>query len=179
MNQSEFDDLTRSFIGLELSRLWRGHGTTLFAEVGPLSRTYSRSGRPKADRSLDFSWCWRVESQRSILFGSFSSDRRIKHGIASLQGLFIEGISVCGRLPELRVQLSGGRWVSTFATQESQPDWTVFLPDASYLTVRRGTVIRADPSQQISQMTAIAPEKRKRKDLGCNESATGRRFFRG
>ena len=149
MNQSEFDDLTRSFIGLELSRLWRGHGTALFAEVGPLSRTYSRSGCPKADRSLDFCWCWRVESQRSILFGSYSSDRRINHGIASLQGLIIEGISVCGRLPELRVQLSGGRWVSTFATQESQPDWTVFLPDESCLTVRRGAVIHADPSQPI------------------------------
>ena len=148
MNQSEFDDLTRSFIGLELSRPWRGHGSALFAEIGPLSQTYERTNHPKAERGLEFSWCWRVESSRSILFGSSSSDRRITHGVASLAGLTIEGISLCGRLPELRVQLSGGRWITSFAASESQPDWSVFLPDGSWLTVRRGTVVREAEKNQ-------------------------------
>lgn len=142
MNQSEFDDLTRSFIGLELSRPWRGHGSALFAEVGPLSHTYERTNNPKAERGLDFSWSWRVESSRSILFGSFSSDRRINHGVASLAGLTIKGISLCGRLPELCVRLSGGRWIASFAASDSQPDWSIFLSDRSWLTVRRGTVVR-------------------------------------
>ncbi len=147
MPQSEFDELTRSFIGLQLSRPWCGHGSALFAEVGQLSRTYSRTKHPKAERGLEFSWCWRVESQRSILFGSSSSDRRINHGIATLQGLTIQAISLCGRLQELHVELSGGRWLTSFATSESQPDWTVFLPDGSWLTVRRGTIVRETDKQ--------------------------------
>ncbi len=148
MNQSEFDDLTRSFIGLELSRPWRGHGSALFSEVGPLTQAYEHTNRPRAERGLEFSWCWRVESLRSILFGSYSSDRRINHGVASLAGLTIEAISLCGRLPELCVRLSDGRWVTSFATSESQPDWGVYLPDGSWLTVRRGTVVREAEKNQ-------------------------------
>ena len=147
MNQSEFDDFARSFIGLELSRLWRGDYTALYAEVGTLS--HDRRGHLRADRNLYFSWSWRVESQRSILFGSYSSERRITHGIASLQGLVIEGISICGRLPELCVRLSGDLWISTFATDESQPDWTVTFPDRYCLNVRRGTVIHVDATRPI------------------------------
>lgn len=148
MNRSEFDDLTRSFIGLELSRPWRGDGSALYAEVGPLSHTYKRTNHPKADRGLEFSWSWRVESSRSLLFGSSSSDRRITHGVASLAGLTIEGVSLCGRLPELCVRLSGGRWITSFAASESQPDWSVFLPDGSWLTVKRGTIVREAAKNQ-------------------------------
>lgn len=142
MNQSEFNDFTRSFVGLELSRPWRGHGSTLFAEVGPLTQAYERTNHPKAERGLDFGWSWRVESQRAILFGSYSSDRRITHGVAALHGLTIESISLHGRLPELHLRLSGGRWLTTFNASESQPDWTVFLPDGSWLKIRRGTLVR-------------------------------------
>lgn len=142
MNQSEFHDLTRSFLGLEFSRPWRGHGTALFIEVGPLLHTYKRTNHPKADRGLEFGWCWRVESSRSILYGSSSGDRRINNGIASLAGLTIEGISLRGRLSGLCVHLSGGRLVTSFEASESQPDWSVFLTDGSWLTVRRGTVVR-------------------------------------
>ncbi len=142
MNQSEFYVLTRAFIGLELSRSWRGYGSALFAEIGPLSHTYEFTNHPKAERGLEFSWCWRVESQRSILFGSNSSDRRINRGIASLEGLTVEAISLCGHLPELCVRLFGERWITSFAALQSQPDWSVFLPDGSWLTVRRGIVVR-------------------------------------
>ncbi len=134
--------MTQSFIGLQLSRPWRGHGTALFSEVGPLLSTYEHSKRPKAERGLDFSWSWRVESLRSILFGSSSSDQRVTRGVASLTGLTIEGISLEGRLPELCVQLSGGIWITSYAASETRPDWSIFLSDGSWLTVRRGKVVR-------------------------------------
>jgi len=152
VNQSEFDDITRSFIGLELSRPWRGHGTALFSEVGPLLHTYERTKRPKAERGLEFSWSWRVESSRSILFGSSSSDRRITRGVASLAGLTIEGISLEGRLPELCVRLSGGLWITSYAASETQPDWSIFLSDGTWLTVRRGRVVREAPTRESTQM---------------------------
>jgi len=148
VNQSEFDDITRSFIGLALSRPWRGHGTALFSEVGPLFHTYERTERAKAERGLEFSWCWRVESSRSILFGSSSGDRRITRGVASLVGLTIEGISLEGRLPELCVQLSGGIWITSYAASESQPGWSIFLSDGTWLTVRRGKVVREAPTHE-------------------------------
>jgi hypothetical protein len=151
VNPSEFDDITRPFIGLELSRPWRGHGTALFSEVGPLLHTYERTKRPKAERALEFSWSWRVESARSILFGSSSSDRRISRGVDSLAGLTIERISLAGRLPELCVQLSGGLWITTYAASETQPDWTIFLSDSTWLTVRRGSVVREGPTRESCQ----------------------------
>jgi hypothetical protein len=151
VNQSEFDDITRSFIGLELSRPWRGHGTALFSEVGLLSHTYERTKRPKAELGLEFSWSWRVESARSILFGSSSSERRIARGVDSLAGLTIEGISLAGRLPELCVQLSGGVWITSYSASETQPDWSIFLSDGTWLTVRRGRVVREAPTQKSNK----------------------------
>ena len=154
MHHAEFDELTRSFIGLPLSRPWRGSGSALFTEIGPLSRTYPRSNHPKADRGLEFSWSWRVESVRSILFGSSSSDRRINSGIQRLEGLIIERIALCGRLPEIHVELSGGRSIRSFAASGTQPDWTVFLADGSWLTVRRGTIVRETNKQFANDRNA-------------------------
>jgi hypothetical protein len=152
VNQSEFDDITRSFVGLELSRPWRGHGTALFSEVGPLLHTYERTKRPRAERGLEFSWSWRVESARSILFGSSSSDRRIARGVDSLAGLTIEGISLVGRLPELCVKLSGGLWIASYSASETQPDWSIFLSDGTWLTIRRGRVVREAATHESTQM---------------------------
>lgn len=142
MRQQEFDDLTRPFLGLPLSRLWRRCGSALYVEVGPLSLRYPRSNYAKAERGLEFGGTWRVETSRSILFGSSSSDQRINQGLKPLENLVIEGISPGGRLPELHVKLSSGRWQSSFAASESQPDWTAFLPDGSWFTVSGGRLKR-------------------------------------
>jgi hypothetical protein len=86
-------------------------------------------------------WSWRIESPRGIVFGSWSSDRRIDNGIARLKSLRLDAIALVGRLPELLVNFSSDRWLSTFMTAEGQPEWTIFLPDHSWLTVERGTVV--------------------------------------
>ena len=140
ITEGQFKQMTRSLVGLPISRPWRGIGTAFYTEVGPLTQTYKRTGHAKADRGLDFSYGWRVEGQRSVLFGSFSGKQKIQHGIESLTGLTILDITVTGRLPELCVQLSDGRWIHSFAASEGQPDWSVFLDDSSWLTVRRGRV---------------------------------------
>jgi hypothetical protein len=46
-----------------------------------------------------------------------------------------------GRLPELVIALSGGLWVHAFNTAEGQPQWTVFLPDESWLRVDGGRLV--------------------------------------
>jgi hypothetical protein len=138
----EFEPLTRCFIGLEISRPWRGIGSALFVEVGPLIQAYERTSHKKAERGLDFGYSWRVEAQRSAVFGSFSNDQKINRGIDALKEFTILDIKVTGRLPELYVQLSNDRWIHSFATTEGQPEWTIFLNDRSWLTVKRGRIVR-------------------------------------
>ena len=142
VSPSEFKTIVEPLIGLSVSRPWRGHGAALFMELGPLTGTYPGSGRPKADAGVAFDWCWRVESYGAVAFGSSSGDRKIDHGILSLEGAFIECITIVGRLPELSVQLSDGRWIQSFAAAEGQPGWSLFLNDQTWLGVNRGVVYR-------------------------------------
>ena len=138
----EFESLTRSFVGLDVTQPWRGYGSAFFMEVGPLTQVYERTGHKKAESGFDFGYSWRVEAHRSVLFGSFSSDQKINRGITTLEGFTILDVKATGRLPELCVQLSSGRWIHSFATTEGQPEWTVFLNDRSWLTVKRGRIVR-------------------------------------
>ena len=138
----EFESLTRSFVGLDVTRPWRGYGSAFFMEVGPLTQVYERTGHTKAECGFDFGCSWRVEAQRSVLFGSCSSDQKINRGIATLKGFAMLDVKATGRLPELCVQLSSGRWIHSFATAEGQPEWIIFLKDGSWLTVKRGRIVR-------------------------------------
>ena len=137
-------------VGLEVSRPWRGYGSALFLELGalheeplPVSRVRPEGGTVlRGEATVMIKWSWRVERPRSIAFGSWSTDRKMDFGIARLEGRRVEGITVEGRLPELVLALSGGRWVHAFSTVEGQPEWTLFLPDGSWLTVVGGGLVR-------------------------------------
>jgi hypothetical protein len=85
---------------------------------------------------------WRVERRSSIQFGSWSTDRKINSGLPRLQDRYIEEISAVGRLPEISIRLSGALWLHSFMTAEGQPDWSVFLLDRTWVTVRRGSIVR-------------------------------------
>ena len=93
-------------------------------------------------------WSWRVERARSIEAGSWSTDRRIDAAVARLRGPRVSTLAVVGRLPELLLGLSDGRWVHSFMTAEGQPAWTLFLPDGSWLTVERGRIVHDVQNQQ-------------------------------
>ena len=72
-------------------------------------------------------------------------------GIAKLTGLRILGLTVDGRLPELVIALSGGRWLHSFMTEQGQPDWTVFLRDGSWVNVVSGLVVHDTQNQKVGQ----------------------------
>jgi hypothetical protein len=93
-------------------------------------------------------WSWRIEGARSVEFGSWSSERRINAGIKRLTGSKISDITVAGRLPELVLVLTGGRWVHSFMTADGQPEWAVFLRDGSWLAVKEGHLIHDAPHAQ-------------------------------
>jgi hypothetical protein len=132
-----FEEAVAPAVGLTISHTWQGHGSAIFLELGKLHRKVGRH-HPQGQFSIMLPWSWRVESPRRVEFGSWSSDRKIASGVASLTGQTVEAISVAGRLPELVLAFSGQRWVHSFMTAEGQPGWTVFLPDGDWYCVKRG-----------------------------------------
>jgi hypothetical protein len=159
-----FVELTRPLIGLPVSHSWRGHGSALLLELGRLRRVAStrlarearRPINPKGEAGVMLEWSWRVEGARSIQVGSWSSDRRIDTGIAALTSRHVIDIRVEGRLPELIVGLSVGRWLRSFMTAEGQPAWTVFLRDGSWLTVERGRMIHNTQNHRRGRQTSAS-----------------------
>jgi len=107
-----------------------------------------RPPNPRGEFGIMLEWSWRVERARSIEAGSWSTERRIDTAVARLRGPRVTAVSVTGRLPELVVGLSDGKWVHSFMTAEGQPAWTLFLPDGSWLTVERGRIIHDVQNQR-------------------------------
>ena len=137
----KFNELVRPLIGLPVSRPWRGYGSALCLELGKRTHKGYPSGRAKGVAGVMIEWSWRAESAKAIRFGSFNMNAKMNHEIARLRGR-IENISLFSRLPEILIQLSGGSWISSYMTANGQPQWAIFLPDKSWLVVRRGRVVR-------------------------------------
>lgn len=133
ITRQEFDKLTRPLLGLPVSRTWRSMGTAIFLELGELSEEIHRRKDGTTRTSLHgqvsvmIEWSWRIERARSIELGSWSGNRKITNGLSRLQGLSVVDVGVEGRLPELVIELSGKRWLHSFMTTESQPEWCLFL----------------------------------------------------
>lgn len=117
--------------GQTLTAVCRGYGSAIFLEFGRLTKQFRRDGsptKPRGEITIMIEWSWRIEDETSILGGSWSEESDWEAIFTSLVGRTVENISVFGRLPELSVALSGGRYVSSFMTSDDQPAWTVFLP---------------------------------------------------
>ena len=154
LSSTQFFELTRPLIGLPVSRTWRGYGSAIFFELGLLTSYESkrRDGevriRSVGEITLMIEWSWRVEKPRSIAFGSWNSKRQIENGIQKLQGSIVEGVELEGRLPEIVIALSGGRWVHSFMTVESQPQWGVLWKHAEH-PQQRSSWIHCDQGKLV------------------------------
>jgi hypothetical protein len=104
----------------------------------------------KGEATVMVEWSWRVELKRSIEAGSWSSDARLERALAGLKGRRLLALSTEGRLPELVVTLSAGRWLHAFMTAEGQPSWTVFLTDESWLTVANGVTVHDTQNRRLA-----------------------------
>ena len=147
----QFQAITRTLIGLRISRAWRSDGSIVYFELGQLSpHHYTRKDgsiltRYYGEASIYLELGWRVERLRSIFFGSSSSRKRIDNCLKKMEGLEVMDISIQGRLPELVVQLSDGFWLQSFSSDEGQPEWDLrFGEDASkgkYLESKNGKIV--------------------------------------
>jgi hypothetical protein len=148
MSPGEFQERVAPLIGKEVSRPWLGIGTALYLEAGPLITVY-KSGKPKALCGFDLGSCWRVECADSIAWSSDDPRPLLERHLDQLQSRVIESITTCNRLPELCIQFSGNYWLSTFST-EDQPDWSLFLPNQSYLEVKGGEIRLSTDHRSLS-----------------------------
>lgn len=115
--------------GLPVSRIWRGHGSALFIELGALTPRSRRDGSPgeaEGEIGLMIEWSWRIEDGQSIACGSWS-DKALWHPtFARLLGRAVDDLSTFGHLPELVLSLASNLRVASFMTAEGDPAWTLF-----------------------------------------------------
>jgi len=131
--------------GKSVTHVWRGHGSAIFLEFGALTETRRRDGtpgQPDGELTLMIAWSWRVERPRSILCGSWSSERRWPAMFRHLVGNEVSQVEFLGKLHEISVSLSNGLRVVSFMTAEGQPSWALIArqPRLGSLHVRKGSL---------------------------------------
>ena len=96
----------------------------------------------KGEVTIFAGYDWRLERKASIAAGSGDSLRKRSAVADSLLGTTVSFAGVTGRIPELQLAFSNGIWLSTFATQQGQPDWSVSfnLESPLHLCVERGVI---------------------------------------
>ena len=124
-------DFARPLIGMPVSHVWRGHGSAIFVEFGELKqpKIHPRNGslmQPDGEMGLMIEWSWRIEGPRSIVCGSWSSERRWPAALRRLLGARVVKVETFGRLPELSISLSNNLHLASLMTAEGQPQWSLF-----------------------------------------------------
>lgn len=114
--------------GMEVTHLWRGHGSALFLEFGALAPRQRRDGspgHPEGEVSLAIEWSWRIESANAIVCGSWSDEKLWEPTFQLLRNRKVEQLKLFGRLPEVSLSLSGDLHLLSFSTTDGQPQWSV------------------------------------------------------
>jgi|SRR5215470_11226505 len=150
---SSLQPFRHAVLGKEVALVWRGHGSAILLELGELTPSNKRRrdgslARPYGEVSLMIEWSWRIEGPRSILGGSWSSERKWPELFKRLTGGRVTDVSTFGVLPEVLVSLSNGYRVASFMTAEGQPEWALISrrnPKGT-LRVSRGKLSIEPPS---------------------------------
>ena len=125
---SEFSCFVAPLIGLCVSRIWQGYGSTIFLEFGRLHSTRKRDGQlgsPRGEWSLFIAWSWRIEGKRRIWCGSWSDGERWPRAFARLQNASVAAVTLVGRLPEIDLTLANGLHLVSMMTAEGDPSWAL------------------------------------------------------
>ena len=112
--------------GETVSLTWRGAGTAIFLEIGPLIDEQHRKGQA----TIGVEWSWRIEKDSKILLGSFNEDGEIEEFLSILTGEVIDRIGFFGQPPELLINFESGLRLASFATVGGDPQWSVNVGDA-------------------------------------------------
>ena len=89
----EFEAVISVLQTLKISHAWKGYGSAIFLELGPLRQQETRNNARGAS-TVAIYWDWRVESDLQILGGSSHTGRHIQETLKSLIGAEISAISI-------------------------------------------------------------------------------------
>ncbi len=133
-----FEILTQPLIGLPVTFPWKGHGSTIFVELGKLES--SKFGGKQGESSISIDWDWRVENISSVLLGSSTSGPKIKLGIQKLLGCTVKKIWLSEPILELNVEFSNGLFLRSMIMRPSDPEWSIRLPSKQWLSPGKGSL---------------------------------------
>lgn len=123
-----FAQVAKDLVGMELSHLWRGHGTALFLEFGKLSerlRNDGSVGNPIGEISVGLEFDWRIEVDRRLLIGSYGDQQLWPKLFKSSMGKRASHVELFGDVPELRVVMAERERLLSFSLDDSGPEWGV------------------------------------------------------
>jgi len=165
--------------GLKISRAWRSFDPCIFLEIGQSRKeTLQLPKHSKPLRTLRGQiTCmtesdWRVETSRSIQFGSGFSNGRIDKMLKSLIGTRIIALELLGRLPELRIELDDGRVLLTFTNWSNQPRWSIGFNDRNLFKL-----YSLPPSADISPWMHVRGGRLKIEYCYDDKNRIARQFF--
>lgn len=139
LNQSQAAEFLLDFVGRKISHVWRGAGTSIFIELGELTKEERKNHTSEFSFSIE--WSWRIENRNTILLGSFSENEEISKAIDILKGKKLINVDFFGRLKEIQLQLEGDIWFSSFATEEGNPEWAACNDKKEWLHFRKGRYV--------------------------------------
>lgn len=139
-----------ALIGKLVSHVWRGHGSAIFIEFGELTtrnKEDKNTTQPFGELSLMIEWSWRIERPKSILGGSWTSERRWPGMFKKLKGSTVTNVEVYGHIPEVCVSFSNGLRITSFMTAEGQPEWAIIShkENIGNLCVKKGMLYVESP----------------------------------
>lgn len=149
-----FSALCDELRDIELTYVWRGYGSALFAEFGPLAPSTRRDGSPGIPRgaiSLGIEWSWRIEHGRAIICGCDSDKDKWQPAFDRLLGSRLASIDLAGAIPEIVLTMTDGHRLQSFCTTDGQPQWYIIDQRSEaprWFSIRQGTLHLGDGSEK-------------------------------
>lgn len=145
--REEFSDLTRSLVGLTVSRPWQGIGSVLFLELGRLTTERYNVGRrgerelAKGEAQFQLQCAWRFEEGRRVTCGAWDSCDHIDQFLPAVVGATIEEVQLYGEPPDLLIVLSTGIRIRSLSVESDESAWWIRLQSGTLLTCIDGDLV--------------------------------------
>ncbi len=150
--------MTRSLIGMPVSRVWKGFSSALFLELGDLHPVNLTRGRRSkyGEANICIEWHWRVESRTKVLIGSDQSNWAINKYIRPLKGLEIVAIALDDEVKnDLIVRFTDGIQLQTSRLKKEREDgeWSISLKDGKWLAYTWRGLVEVDAHESVDDMS--------------------------
>ena len=154
MNIEDFEKFIKDkVVGIPITHMWRGYGSSIFFEIGNLSQPVELddTGQPEGKMSIGVEGNWRIEIGNSIDAGSGDHIQILDEVLYSLSGCSISDITLFGSIPELEIIISNNCRFLSFSTTRGQPEW--YIVDRTtdcerWISIKNGVLHVGDGNEQ-------------------------------